>query len=62
MKYKIGDYVRKTKGSHWEGVIVGTYRTVITPCGYCIESISHHGAVQIYPEAALELLGKVSGE
>ena len=54
MKFKIGDLVRKIKGSDWSGKIVGTYSTELTPEGYCVESDSHAGSVQIYPAAALE--------
>lgn len=53
-KFKLGDYVRKTKGSQWRGVIVGTYSTNLTPEGYCVESSAEEGSVQIYPAAALE--------
>ena len=56
MKFKFGDYVRKTKGSCWEGFVVGNYSTKLTPIGYCVESFAHKGSVQIYPESALELL------
>lgn len=55
-KFVIGERVRKNKGSEWEGVIVGTYSTALTPEGYCVESCHHKGSVQIYPAAALELL------
>jgi hypothetical protein len=54
MKFKIGDYVRKVKGSEWCGLIVGTYSTELTPEGYCVESAVHKGSVQIYPASALE--------
>jgi dihydrofolate reductase (trimethoprim resistance protein) len=54
-KFQIGDRVRKTKGSEWQGKIVGTYSTDLTPEGYCVESESHKGSVQIYPVSALEL-------
>lgn len=53
---KIGDRVRKTKGSSWQGVIVGSYSTTLTPVGWCVESEREPGSVQIYPEAALELV------
>lgn len=56
MKYKIGDRVRKIKGSSWQGIIVGTYSTSLTPIGYAVESELEKGSVQIYPEAALELV------
>ena len=41
-KFKLGDLVRKTKGSRWSGVVVGTYS-------------AEKGSVQIYPAAALEM-------
>lgn len=56
MKFKLGERVFKTKGSHWSGYVVGTYSTTLTPEGYCIESDKHRGSVQIYPAAALELI------
>jgi hypothetical protein len=52
--YRLGDKVRKIKGSEWEGKIVGFYSTELTPIGYAVESSSHPGSVQIYPEYALE--------
>lgn len=56
MKYQLGDRVRKIKGSAWQGKVVGVYHTSLTPEGYCVESEYHPGSVQIYPEAALELV------
>jgi DNA repair exonuclease SbcCD ATPase subunit len=53
-KFKLGDLVRKTKGSQWSGVVVGTYSTALTPEGYAVESSSEKGSVQIYPAGALE--------
>ena len=53
-KFRIGDVVRKVSGSEWEGVIVGTYSTALTPEGYAVESMTHKGSVQIYPAKALE--------
>lgn len=53
-KFKLGDKVRKSKGSRWRGIVVGTYSTVLTPEGYCVESYFEKGSVQIYPAAALE--------
>lgn len=50
----IGDMVRKKSGSEWEGKVVGTYSTALTSEGYCVESSSHAGSVQIYPASALE--------
>lgn len=56
MKFNIGDRVRKTKGSSWQGHIVGFYTTRLTPEGYCVESERENGSVQIYPNRALELV------
>jgi hypothetical protein len=56
MKFKLGDYVTKIKGSSWMGIVVGTYSTTLTPEGYCVESDAHAGSVQIYPASALELV------
>jgi hypothetical protein len=53
--WSIGTKVRKIKGSEWEGYIVGTYSTELTPEGYCVESSMHKGSVQIYPKSALEI-------
>jgi len=52
--FSIGDHVRKTKGSSWQGKIVGFYSTDLTPVGYCVESEREPGSVQIYPQGALE--------
>jgi hypothetical protein len=56
MKYRLGDRVRKIRGAQWQGSIVGTYSTELTPIGYAVESEREKGSVQIYPEAALELV------
>ena len=56
MKFKLGDSVRKTKGSMWSGKVVGTYSTELTPEGYAVESFAEKGSVQIYPAAALEAI------
>jgi hypothetical protein len=53
-KFKLGDRVRKIRGSSWNGVVVGFYSTELTPIGYCVESEREKGSVQIYPEGALE--------
>lgn len=55
-KFKMGDRVRKTKGSRWQGRVVGTYSTGLTPEGYAVESETETGSVQIYPASALELV------
>ena len=52
--FNLGDLVRKKTGSQWQGKVVGFYQTKLTQRGYCVESDSHAGSVQIYPEAALE--------
>jgi hypothetical protein len=54
-KFKLGQRVRKIKGSCWTGKVVGFYSSSITPFGYCVESETEVGSVQIYPEPALEL-------
>jgi R67 dihydrofolate reductase len=53
-KFREGQRVRKTKGSSWQGRVVGFYSTDLTPIGYCVESEREPGSVQIYPEGALE--------
>lgn len=60
--FKRGDIVRKKSGSEWEGPIVGTYSTTLTPEGYAVESSAHAGSVQIYPVGALELVKRAGGE
>lgn len=55
-KFKRGDRVRKTKGSAWQGLVVGSYSTSLNPEGYNVESECHPGSVQIYPANALELV------
>ena len=44
-KFRVGDVVKKVSGSEWEGVIVGTYSTALTPEGYAVESMMHKGSV-----------------
>ena len=56
MEFKKGDKVRKTKGSKWQGKIVGQYSTALTPNGYAVESDTEIGSVQIYPASALEMV------
>lgn len=51
--FKLGQRVRKFKGSSWQGKVVGFYSTELTPVGYAVESEREPGSVQIYPEAAL---------
>jgi len=55
-KFRRGDRVRKVKGSSWHGLVVGEYSTSLTLIGYCVESEREPGSVQLYPEAALELV------
>lgn len=54
--FKIGDRVRKKRGSSWQGKVVGFYQTDLTPEGYAVESEREPGSVQIYPVQALEYL------
>jgi len=54
--FKIGDRVRKKRGSCWQGYVCGAYKSSINPEGYCVESEYEHGSVQIYPANALELV------
>jgi dihydrofolate reductase (trimethoprim resistance protein) len=56
--FKLGDKVRKTKGSCWSGIVVGTYSTTLTPEGYAVESFTEKGSVQIYPVSALEKINE----
>lgn len=60
--FKIGDRVRKRKGSSWQGRVVGYYSTSLTPEGYAIESEREPGSVQIYPVAALEPVPEAAPE
>jgi hypothetical protein len=46
--------VEKKFGSSWQGRVVGFYSTALTPVGYAVESEREPGAVQIFPEAALQ--------
>lgn len=56
-KFKRGDHVRKIKGSEWEGTVVGEYYNPdLDHYGVCVLSNAHKGSIQIYPEAALELV------
>lgn len=59
-KFSRGDFVRKKSGSEWAGLIVGEYSTTLTPEGYAVESAWHPGSVQIYPAAALKLMGQIA--
>ncbi|MBX6715034.1 DfrB family trimethoprim-resistant dihydrofolate reductase [Pseudomonas aeruginosa] len=53
-KFRMGDIVKKSTGSEWEGRVVGWYSTEQTPEGYAVESSAHRNSVQIYPAKALE--------
>lgn len=53
-RFSFGQRVRKTRGSCWQGYVVGWYSSSLTPLGYCVESERESGSVQVYPEAALE--------
>ena len=52
-RWRLGTRVTKIKGSSWTGHVVGYYRTKLTPVGYCVESETETGSVQLYPAAAL---------
>lgn len=52
-KFRGGDRVYKTRGAQWQGRVCGFYKTELTEYGYAIESETHKGSVQIYPESAL---------
>lgn len=52
--FRFGDKVKKRNGAEWHGVVVGRYRTHMTPEGYAVESAFEPGSVQIYPAHALE--------
>lgn len=53
-KFRMGDLVKKSTGSEWEGRVVGWYSTEQTKEGYAVESSTHRNSVQIYPAKALE--------
>lgn len=55
--FKLGDRVTKIKGSSWTGEVVGFYRSSLTEYGVVVESIHERGSSQLYPEAALRLVG-----
>jgi hypothetical protein len=52
--FRMGDKVRKIRGSQWKGKVVGWYSTQLTKEGYAVESDTEIGSVQIYPASALE--------
>ena len=53
-KFRMGDLVKKSTGSEWDGRVVGWYSTEQTKEGYAVESSAHRNSVQIYPAKALE--------
>lgn len=61
-KFRMGDLVKKSTGSEWQGRICGTYSTALTPEGYAVGSEAHAGSVQIYPAKALELVPMAAKE
>lgn len=61
-KFRMGDLVKKSTGSEWEGRVVGWYSTEQTPEGYAVESSAHRNSVQIYPAKALELVPMAAKE
>lgn len=50
----MGQYLEKISGSSWKGYVRGFYSTDLTPEGYCIESATETGSVQLYPKRALK--------
>lgn len=60
MKFELGDRVKKISGARWQGHVVGWYSTKLTPEGYCVESETEVGSVQIYPASALMLISPLS--
>ncbi len=61
-KFRMGDLVKKSTGSEWEGRVVGWYSTEQTKEGYAVESSAHRNSVQIYPAKALELVPMAAKE
>jgi len=61
-KFRMGDLVKKSTGSEWEGRVCGWYSTEQTPEGYAVESSAHRNSVQIYPAKALELVPMAAKE
>ena len=61
-KFRMGDLVKKSSGSEWEGRVVGWYSTEHTKEGYAVESGAHRNSVQIYPAKALELVPMAAKE
>ncbi len=59
-KYSLGDRVKKVSGAEWEGIVCGFYVSSLTEIGYAVESETHKGSVQIYPETALVLVEGVN--
>lgn len=55
-KFAIGTRVRKRSGASWQGRVCGYYSTLLTPIGIAVVSEREKGSVQIFPEAALELI------
>ena len=62
LSFALGDMVRKTRGSSWNGRVVGLYSTSLTAEGYAVESEREPGSVQIYPASALEKTPNVADE
>lgn len=52
-KWRLGDLVRKRRGSSWRGRVAGFYSTEHTPYGYVVESAFEPLSVQAWPETAL---------
>jgi R67 dihydrofolate reductase len=53
--FVFGDRVRKKSGSEWQGTVCGFYRNrYLHHNGCAVESDSHRGAIQLYPDMRLE--------
>ncbi len=59
LRFRIGQRVRKIKGSSWQGPVRGFYGTELTPEGYVVESERERGSVQVYPASALEAVPEI---
>lgn len=55
-RFAIGTRVRKKHGASWHGRVCGYYSITLTPIGVAVVSEREHNSVQVYPEAALELM------
>lgn len=63
-KFALGDKVKKSKGSWWQGTVVGFFSTKRTPDGVCVQLFTwkDNGPVQTFPAAAMELVPELVPE